>query len=347
MEKISLLVFSRNDTEKAINVIKGLYNFVDEVVLVDCSDSEYRAIIYKNKKNLGLSRLRVFHTVAVGDSSPFKTYALRRCKYDWVLQLDTDEDVNHEFKKDLRRIIGRAKCSAFFIKRFEEVTQDKDSNVFSRQIRLYKRKDIEFSGIFHRLPVVYGKIETLPDKYYMNHMSEFKTRKRLHREFKFERFSYSTFNNNLENYLLNPNFPKGVIKKAVATSILSAIRLGERIRAKDMNGEISNFDYFLFFIIITGGYAFMGRDSYRILHLFPEGLAYVTKINRWKQDPDSKEIFEIAKIIDRIGIIKYLGLDKDKTVEMVNRKYARSEQGIALLTRLLKERYENGKNYAK
>lgn len=340
MEKISLLVFSRNDTERAVGVIKDLYDFVDEVVLIDCSDVEFRKIIYEEKRKLRLSRLRVFHTVALGDSSPFKTYALRRCKYDWVLQLDTDENINNQFKKDLRKIISRSKCSAFLIKRFEEVTEDKGSGAFSRQIRLYKRKETEFSGIFHRLPVIHGKIERLPDIYYMNHMSKFKTRKRQHREFKFNRLSYRMFNNNLENYLLNPNFPKSTLKKSIASAILFATRLNERIRGKRMEEEIKDFDYFIYFTVITGGYAVMGMDYNRMANFLPEALAYVAEIDRWKKDSDSNEIFEITKIIDKVGIIKYLGLDRDSVVKRINKKYANNKQGIDLLTKLLKERYE-------
>lgn len=344
MEKISLLIYSRNDPAKTMDLIKELYGFVDEVILVDSSDPEYRKVF--QDKGAGLSRLRIFHTIALGGVEPYMPYAHKRCRYDWVLRLDTDESINEKFKKNLRQIITNAKCDAFFIKRFENVVGDKKTNGFSMQLRLYKKEKVKFSGVFDQLPMIDGKIEVLADKYYMNHMSEviWKQKREYHR-LKFVRFSYGTFNSNLENYLLNPNFPKNTLKKAFGRAVISLMLLSEKIRGKEMEEEISSFDYFIGFIIVVGGYVIMGKDLYGILHLVPNGLAYVGEINRWKQDPDSEEIFEITKIIRKVGTIRFLNLDDDKTMEIINRKYAKEKQGVALLTKLLKERYEKGKNY--
>lgn len=55
----------------------------------------------------------------------------------------------------------------------------------------------------------------------------------------------------------------------------------------------------------------------------------------------TQEITGIGKIIREKGVTKYLGLEKDETVEKLNRKYAKEKGGIDLLIKLLIKRYRN------
>lgn len=49
----------------------------------------------------------------------------------------------------------------------------------------------------------------------------------------------------------------------------------------------------------------------------------------------------IAQIIQDKGLIKYLRLDKEATIRRLDKKYAGKKQGIDLLIKLLKDRYNN------
>jgi len=66
---------------------------------------------------------------------------------------------------------------------------------------------------------------------------------------------------------------------------------------------------------------------------------YLKKFRERRKAKNSKETFEISKDIERIGIIRYLWLDDDKTVEALGKKYRNTKQGIDLLMKLLEDRY--------
>jgi hypothetical protein len=52
------------------------------------------------------------------------------------------------------------------------------------------------------------------------------------------------------------------------------------------------------------------------------------------------EIKAITRIIGRVGVTKYLNLDKEETIRRLNSKYRNQKQGVELLIKLITERYE-------
>jgi len=59
------------------------------------------------------------------------------------------------------------------------------------------------------------------------------------------------------------------------------------------------------------------------------------------QRAEDPSIVEIGKIIETKGVIKYLQLDRESIIKKLDRKYAGKKQGIDLLIRLLKDKYNN------
>lgn len=92
MQKLSVLIFSKNDAHKAIGLIEDIYGIADEIVLVDSSESAQRNTILNAKRRNKLGKLRVFYAVALGYPDPLRMYALSKCKNEWVLLIDTDEN---------------------------------------------------------------------------------------------------------------------------------------------------------------------------------------------------------------------------------------------------------------
>ena len=54
----------------------------------------------------------------------------------------------------------------------------------------------------------------------------------------------------------------------------------------------------------------------------------------------TRESMRIAKIIEKEGIPRYLGLDREETIKRLTKKYANRKQGIGLLMELLQRKYE-------
>ena len=102
-EKLSLLVFSRNDIPKALSLIEDMYDYVDDIVLIDSSDSTKHKRLIDEKKDREFEKLRIFYSVAFGYPDPLRMYAIRKCKHKWIMLIDTDERISPALKKNLKK----------------------------------------------------------------------------------------------------------------------------------------------------------------------------------------------------------------------------------------------------
>ena len=91
MQRLSVLIFSRNDVDKALDLIQDLYKIASEIILMDSSNKEGKERLLKRKEKLELGKVRIFNVVALGYPDPLRMYALAKCKNEWVLLIDTDE----------------------------------------------------------------------------------------------------------------------------------------------------------------------------------------------------------------------------------------------------------------
>jgi hypothetical protein len=345
MEKLSVLIFSRNDVRKAIDLIKDVYGVADEIVLVDSSDMAQRKELLADKRRLGLGKLRIFHAVALGYPDPLRAYALKKCRHPWVLLIDTDERISEGLKRNIKGLINSTKCSAFAIKRYEYVRQGKIKNFFTWNIRLYRKADVSYRGILHEQPMVRGVLEKMERSCYLVHMQELMTeeaRVEYVQMLKFGRMSYDDLNASLVDYLSKLIMPKrrSLEGSRSGRALRSLLLAYEMLTLKKPGQELSRMDYFIHRFMIDATIQIKKGDLRGFLKQIPREIRFTRSIEKWKREPDSDEIFEISKVIGRIGIIRYLDLDKEGTVERLNRKYAGKPQGVSLLTRLLKERYE-------
>lgn len=68
---------------------------------------------------------------------------------------------------------------------------------------------------------------------------------------------------------------------------------------------------------------------------------FKTHLNYENERMKDKSLNKIGKIIRKRGIIKYLQLDSDSVISKLNKKYSNKKQGIDLLIKLLKDKYDN------
>ncbi len=344
-QKVSLLVFSRDEVDKTISLIDDMYKYVDEIVLVDSSKKSVHDRLLMHKKNRKLGKLSILYVIAFGYPDPFRMYALKKCRNDWVLLVDTDERLSEDFKKDLHSIINTERSSAFGLKRYEEVGTGAKGAYFNWQIRLFIKSRTEFRGLIHEEPIIKGNVGRLEDhRYFIDHINEL--RSGTHREYskteKFMRMSYGMFNDTMLEYLYKFTLPKNRNSKSsgfgkLARSLLSGYG---KLKGKKENEELSDFDYAAFFALRTLTTSVKERRPSGLLQIAPEARKLTGKIREWKSESDSSEVFEISKILHRIGLIKFLELDNDSTVEFLNKKYRNKKQGVGLLMDLIKEKYE-------
>ncbi len=349
--KVSLLIPTRNDADKALQLVSDLHDCVDDIVLLDSSDGRERQKLLKAKARF--SKLQVLHVIAMGYPEPVLKYGFNHCRNEWLLLLGTDERLNGKLKKELRSI-PNAKNSAFAIKRYEEVHLDGSrTQFFTWQVRIFRKDKSTFKGLIHEQPIVNGRIDRLGDDFAIEHIVEEKgnSAKEYSKMEKFERFSYETFNDKVIDYAFKVAMPtqRNFRKTFLGKFIYGALRTYEALTFRKADEEISNFDYFTLYSLRDLAFQIKMRqfNAHRITHqhwegivgILPARIKYIKKIKRWRSAKNGKVIFEISREIGKIGITKYLRLDEDKTINILNKKYAGKKQGVGLLMKLLEDRY--------
>lgn len=341
MKKLSVLIFSRNDAKNAIELVRDVYSLADEIVLVDSSDGRQRAELLREKRKLGLSKLRIFWAVALGYPEPLRMYALKKCRYEWVLLLDVDERLNGGLKRDVKKAIARADCDAFAIKRWERVGARKEVSFSTWQIRLFRRDCVAFRGMLHEQASVNGTLMKLEDKYCLLHYDQLRSVKTYAALERLDnRMSYATYNDRMLEYLSKLTLPGRKSKESSQATALvhNALLLYERLTLKNPDSELSDFDYFVYYFIRNAFYAVNTRYSLR--HAFSVSKRQMKRIRRWRSGKNAGKEFELSKMLNEVGIIKFLGLDDENMIKLLNIKYKNRRQGAGLLVRLLKSKYD-------
>ena len=141
--KLSLTIPTYNE-EKNIHIpLDSAYDLVDAVVIVDGGSTDDTV---KKAESYG-SKVKVHHV----DNPPnFLTNKQRAIEYaygEWILQLDADEGVSPELKKEIKEILQNPKFDGYFIPRknfFLGRFLMKGGVYPDRVLRLYKRDKAHF-----------------------------------------------------------------------------------------------------------------------------------------------------------------------------------------------------------
>jgi hypothetical protein len=340
--RVSLLVPTRNDADKALRLVSDLHDYVDDIVLLDSSEGKERQKLLDARKKF--RKLKLLYVVAMGYPEPVFKYGMNACRNEWVLLLGTDERLNDAMKKELRSI-PRSNVSAFTVKRYEAVHLDGTRTpFFTWQVRLFRKSRTFFKGLLHEQPIVKGRISELGGSYAIEHVIEEKgdASHEYNKMNILERFSYETFNERVMDYASKVLVPsqRDIKNMPLGRFIHGLLRTYETAAFKKPGSEISNFDYFSLYFMRDLAYLVKQADIKGMISLTSKELATNRQIREWRSRKDSAQMFEISKIIHRIGITRYLGLESQKNIDVINREYAHGERGVSLLITMLKRKYE-------
>jgi hypothetical protein len=349
MANLTVLFFSRNDTEKAVELIKDIDPIADEIVVVDQSGKEKKAILETFKKKSRMAKLKMYDAPALGYPEPLQMYAFLKCSNEWVLRIDTDERISEPLKRDIKKIISTTKSDGFSIKRYEDASLSNRGKVFTWQTRIFKRSKTTYTGILHEQPQVAGNLARLEDdSQYMLHVAELMSRGSNTNSTMYNavheidyRLSYDLYNRKMMEYLAKfiVADPDTAARTTLGRLLNGWMRSYETLLFRRRDSEISNFDYFVYAASTSLGFYLLNREFRNMLNSFRAGAAVANMISAWKRKPDSRTYFEISKIINKMGIIRFLGLDDPAVVDALTDRYKDKQQGIQLLISLLKEKY--------
>tara|TARA_Y100000589_G_scaffold331497_1_gene385307 strand:+ start:1697 stop:2449 length:753 start_codon:yes stop_codon:yes gene_type:complete len=105
--KLSSLIIARNEETNIENCLKSLY-FVDEIIVIlDRSEDNTEKIVKK-------------YTNKIFKGSWFceaerRNFGLKKCKSDWILEVDADEIITEKLSNEISRCISKKKYDFFYI----------------------------------------------------------------------------------------------------------------------------------------------------------------------------------------------------------------------------------------
>lgn len=324
---VTLLIFSRNDTLAARELVSDMLNYVSEIVIIDSSEKEEHIEFKKWAEKMNHGLVRVYYIIPLGYPDMLRPYALTKCSNQWIIMLDVDERASLFLKENLTKIISEDLSDVFAIFRYEGNKDGRKlSSLHSAQVRIFKKDFLEEKGIIHRLPTSKGRFMVLPREYYILHLVAGKTNR--NEEYGkmdvLSRLSYGDLPNkffNISRYILH---------------------FGNKIT---LTNELSNIDYLFYFFVKEVYSALITRNLGRLLESLGNSIRQTKKVVILKSQPDSKVFFEISKIINHIGLVKFLGLDDPSIVENLTEQYSNGPlKGSDLLKYLLKSRYQERAN---
>lgn len=198
---VCLLLVTRNEAGKAVELLRDLRGVVDEVVLVDSSDS-WRPELFGEALDW-FGHTHVFRLPPLGLAELYRPIALSKACSEWVLLLDSDERINGALKRNLRGILGEGSADAYMIQR-QPVDGSRSDGLTVKlrapwyKKRLFRRSKTRFFGLVHEQPTVEGRVQPLPAEYSITHYVDreaywSKVRRYIKLEVFLDRWSYDRF----------------------------------------------------------------------------------------------------------------------------------------------------------
>lgn len=179
MKKISVVLAVYNEEDNLRNCLKSVEDLADEIVVVDGGSKdntieiakEFRAkvIVTNNPKNFHIN----------------KNKAIDAANGDWILQLDADEVVTEQLKKEIKKATENPRINGYWIPRknlFLGKYLTKGGQYPDYTLRLYRRGKGRLPGKdVHEQAVVEGRVDYLKndlihmrDKNFSIYMERFK-----------------------------------------------------------------------------------------------------------------------------------------------------------------------------
>ena len=162
--KISVTIITFNEEEKIEGAIKSVLEVADEIVIIDSFSQDNTVKIAKKYP------VKVYQK-KWKDYAEQRNFALEKASYPWILNIDADERVSPELKKEILDLKNKEPdCDGFSIPR---LTYYLNRWIYhsgwypDRKVRLFKKQMAKWEGKFiHEKLVFTGKVKKLKNPVY-------------------------------------------------------------------------------------------------------------------------------------------------------------------------------------
>ena len=156
MAKISGLIFSADPIKDTMTAAKHLLEFTDEVVIIySKSYKDFKSFISRNKDR----RIRIFYALRLGYPEPFRHYGISLCRYDHIAMLDVDERFSDTGKA--KALLDSGAADIYRLQRHEMTPRNRNSTLYTKQYRLFRKGSLEWKGLLHETPRILGKVKDI------------------------------------------------------------------------------------------------------------------------------------------------------------------------------------------
>lgn len=154
MNKISGVIIAKNASKTISKTLESL-QFCDEIIVIDNISTDKTKEVAK-KFN---AKIYEFKSTSFAD---LRNEGLRKAKEEWILYVDSDEEVSKELKKNLLKEIANTSYSAFKVKRKNFYLGMHLWPYVENLERLFKKDTLkDWYGVLHETPRIQGTIGIL------------------------------------------------------------------------------------------------------------------------------------------------------------------------------------------
>ena len=153
MIKASVYIICKNEEKHIKRVLESVKDF-DEIVIVDSGSTDNTLNLAKEYTN------KIFNQDWLGFAKQ-KEYAKNLCQNEWVLNLDADEQLTEELKKEIEKVIEENKIDGLDIKISSQFLGkfNSEKSKFNRRIRFFRKSVGHYPDkLVHESILVKGKI---------------------------------------------------------------------------------------------------------------------------------------------------------------------------------------------
>lgn len=313
---IALLMFNYNENEGIIRNIELLKDVVNEILIIDSSDdNNYN---YLKNKYEHLDKFSIIRVFPIGYPEPFRMFAIKNIKSEFILYLDSDEEPNEKLIKFLSDFKYNG-IDGYYILRYEKALK-----CYDYQLRLYKKDKTFYKGMIHEFPKIEGLTSKLDSEKFIIHHAEFKN-----------------YLNTRPSYLLIEAYerPFSIFYLSTQSNFVKLFKNKDKILSKSL---VYLFDLLLF-VKRTLDIRSLKLKTYRYGRFL---LKYTIKRYKYFIKLNYKErLIKINQcIILNNGIIKYLNLDNVDYVNKLTKNFQWNKKGIEVFEELINYRYNYKKN---
>jgi len=166
MIPLSVFIITKNEEDRIATAIRSVIDLAEEVIVIDSGSTDNTV---KIAKELGA---KTIYNEWQG-YGPQKIFGETKCKHDWILNLDADEEISAKLAEEIKLLFSKKKLAdnlaGFYIKMVELPNFAKKAHPFSqykKYLRLYNKQKASFrDSLVHDAVVVKtGELKTLKHK---------------------------------------------------------------------------------------------------------------------------------------------------------------------------------------